>query len=109
MSVKVKVALIGAAVLLIAAIISSCRTATSSLQAEMLAAVPPSSGTALPIFVGGKLAPGYDMGVNTSGGLLIRTDISEEAAQWSSSQISDNPLDNHKVVNKHHQTEDGKV
>ena len=66
LSAKVKVALLGAAVLLIAAIISSCRTAPSSLQAETLAAMPSLSGTALPIFVGGKLAPGYDMGVNTS-------------------------------------------
>lgn len=67
--VKVKVTLLGAAVLLIAAIISSCGTVLSSLQAETLAVVPSLSGTALPIFVGGKLAPGYDMGVNTSGGL----------------------------------------
>jgi len=69
MRVKVKVALMGATVLLIAVIISSCGTALSSLQAETLAVVPSLSGAALPIFVGGQLAPGFDMGVNTSGGL----------------------------------------
>jgi hypothetical protein len=85
--VKVKVALIGAVALLIATIISSCGgegnnptpTSTPTLSPTSAIAISPiatsSSTVATPtvspgaIFVGDKLTTGYDMGVNTSGGL----------------------------------------
>ncbi len=82
--VKVKVALIGAVALLVAAIISSCGTVpsgqttptpapTSALSPTATSSSPVATPTVSPgaIFVGDTLATGYNMGVNTSGGLLI--------------------------------------
>lgn len=90
--VKVKVALLGAVALLVAAIISSCGgtgqttpTPTPTLPPTSAITISPTATTPtptpspsptlsptpilpLPIFVG-NLAPGYDMGVNTSGNL----------------------------------------
>ncbi len=81
-----KVALLGAVALLVATIISSCGgsggstststptlTPTSTLAASPTATLSPpvATPTVSPgaIFVGNTLAPGYGMGVNTSGGL----------------------------------------
>jgi hypothetical protein len=81
-SAEVKVALLGASVLLVVAIISSCGTvpsgqtiptpAPTSAPSPTAASSPPvATPTVSPgaIFVGDTLAPGYGMGVNTSGGL----------------------------------------
>jgi hypothetical protein len=82
--VKVKVALIGALALLVAAIISSCGNETvqtiptpaptlpsNSLSPTATSSPPVATPTVSPgaIFVGDTLVTGYDMGVNTSGGL----------------------------------------
>ncbi len=82
--VKAKVALIGTVALLVAAIIVSCggtvvpTSTPTPIPTSTLAPSPPttpSPSVATPtvspgaIFVGNTLAPGYDMGVNTSGGL----------------------------------------
>jgi len=84
--VKVKVALIGTVALLVVAIIASCGgtggtppTPTPILSPTSTLAPSPTTTSSPPVatptvppgavFWGDTLAPGYDMGVNTSGGL----------------------------------------